>query len=166
MEHKELLEIAQIVSHGDEAVLSELTRCLTDQDVYFSAHQERYEERGIESDAEPEQIRWLGLVDILEENNYVCERDWKDEKEDFVYFFSNLSGVKRLKLEVDPDWLDESGDIEAWCRILDEKWAGQQCCAAAINIDSDSYVLFACTLEDLARLEPLAQVTDYSIEKV
>ena len=30
------------------------------------------------------------MVDTLEKYNYVCERDWKDEFEDFIYFLSNL----------------------------------------------------------------------------
>ena len=166
MENKEILEIAQIISDGDEAVLAEVSTCLADTDVFYAAHQARYQERCVDAGAEPEQIRWLGLVDTLEEYGYVCERDWKDEKEDFVYFFSSLPGVKRLGLEINPDWLDEQGDIAAWCGVLNGKWAARHCCAAAIGIDSDSYVLFACTLEDLARLARLAESTDYVIEKV
>ena len=39
-------------------------------------------------------------------------------------------------------------------------------CSAAIGIDSDSFVLFPCTLAQLERLRRLAETTDYSIEKV
>ena len=106
------------------------------------------------------------MVDILEEHNFVCERDWKDEKEDFAYFFGNLVGTKRFGLELDPGWLDEDGDIEQWCGILNEKWAPHQCCAGAININSDSFVLFPCPLSQLEQLKKLAETTDYSIERV
>ncbi len=166
MERETLIEIGRIISDGDEAVLEELTACAADPAAYFAAHEEQYRERAIDSPEEPDLIRWIGMVDILEARNFVCERDWKDEKEDFFYFFSNLAGIRRLQLEMDPDWLDEDGDIEQWCGILDEKWSSRQCCAAAIGIDSDSFVLFPCTLAQLERLRGLAETTDYSIEKV
>lgn len=166
MEHSELLEIGRIISDGDEAVLRELTACAADPAAYFAAHKVRYSERSVAISDGPDLIRWIGMVDILEEHNFVCERDWKDEKEDFVYFFSRLVGIKRLQLELDPDWLDEEGDIEQWCGVLNKKWAFSQCCAAAINIDSDSFVLFPCPLAQLERLAQLAETTDYSIGKV
>ncbi|MCI9444243.1 MAG: hypothetical protein K2P04_05950 [Oscillospiraceae bacterium] len=165
MEHEELLEIARIISDGDEAVLKEMSGCLTDTEAFYEARRERYEERCVDAGDDPLKIRLLGLVDILEEHGYVCERDWKDEKEDFFYFFSSLHGIKRLKLDMQEAWLDEDGDIEEWCGILNEKWTDRQCCAAAVGIDSDSYVLFTCTLEELARLEKLAPA-EYPIEKV
>lgn len=162
----ELIEIARIISDGDEDVLKEVTCCANTPDAWFSEHQEHYDDRGISFEDGLAVVQWIGMVDILEDHNYVCERDWKDEKEDFLYFFSNLKGTKRLELELDPDWLDESGDIEQWCGVLDEKWADRQCCAAAIGIDSDSYVLFPCAMEQLERLGELAAVTDYRIERV
>ena len=166
MERETLIEIGRIISDGDEAVLEELTACVTNPAAYFAAHAARYMERSIDSAGEPDLIRWIGMVDILEEHNFVCERDWKDEKEDFAYFFGNLAGIKHFGLELDPGWLDEDGDIEQWCGILNEKWAPHQCCAGAINIDSDSFVLFPCPLSQLEQLKKLAEATDYSIERV
>ena len=90
---KNLIEIGRIISGGDEAVLEELTACVTNPAAYFAAHAARYMERSIDSAGEPDLIRWIGMVDILEEHNFVCERDWKDEKEDFAYFFGNLAGI-------------------------------------------------------------------------
>ena len=76
-----LMKIARLISYGDEAVLQEVSACTADPCAWFAAHQDRYEERGILSDEDLELIQWLGLVDILEEHGYTCERDWKDEKE-------------------------------------------------------------------------------------
>lgn len=94
MEHEELLEIARIISDGDEAVLKEMSGCLTDTEAFYEARRERYEERCVDAGDDPLKIRLLGLVDILEEHGYVCERDWKDEKEDFFYFFQQPSRHK------------------------------------------------------------------------
>lgn len=162
----ELVEIARIISDGDPEVIDEVSACAEAPAVWFSEHEERYMDRMVRFEDGPDVVKWIGMVDILEEHNYVCERDWKDEKADFVYFLSGLEGTKRLGLEIDPDQLDENGGIEEWCGILNENWEDRQCCAAAVGIDSDSFVLFPCTLEQLERLGQLAAVTNYSIEKV
>lgn len=38
-----------------------------------------------------------------------------------------------------------------WCKILDEKWAEYGFCVGAIDIDSDSYVMFFCKREILKK---------------
>ena len=157
MERSTLLEIAEIISGGDEAVLDDIAGCVKDPASYFEAHEEQFEERGIDSAEDPELVCWLGLADALEARGHVCERDWEDEKEDFVFFLGKLSGMKRLGLELQPDWLDGDGGISQWCAVLDEKWAPRQCCAACIDIESDSYVVFPCGLADLERLKALAE---------
>ncbi|WP_160323650.1 DUF6630 family protein [Defluviitalea phaphyphila] len=101
-------------------------------------------------------MRWISLVSILEKNNYVCERDWKDEKEDFIYFVENLVGMKKYNVHIDPDWLNEDDFIPQWCQILDDKWKSQGVCMADFDIGSDSYVLFPCKTADLKLLQDYA----------
>ena len=151
-----LVEIAQVISGGDAAVLKDISACTEDPLAWFEAHQDRYEERSVDSDSDVELIQWLGLVDILEEHGWVCERDWKDELEDFSYFVQNLHGFQKLGLELDPDWLDEDEDIPAWCGVLTEKWAAQGVRIATIGIDSDSYVLFPAAVPQFDELQRLA----------
>ena len=94
-----LVEIARLISGGDAAVLQETAACAQDPNGWFEAHQERYEERSVDSPHDLDLVQWLGLVDILEEHGWVCERDWKDELEDFSYFLQNLKGFHTLGLE-------------------------------------------------------------------
>ena len=159
-----VLEIAKLISSGDKAVLKDVSACTEDPIGWFTAHQDRYGERCILSSDDPELIQWLGLVDILEEHGWVCERDWKDELEDFSYFVQNLHGFQKLGLELDADWLDEDEDIPAWCGVLTEKWEGV--CVAAIDIDSDSYVLFPVASLQLAQLQKLAEEIGHCIDAV
>ncbi len=149
-----LMKIARLISYGDEAVLQEVSACTADPCAWFAAHQDRYEERSILSDEDLELIQWLGLVDILEEHGYTCERDWKDEKEDFIFFVQNLKGFQEQSLTIDPAWLDGEDGIPAWCNILAEKWHGVR--MAAIGIDSDSYVLFPVSEAHFSTLQALA----------
>ncbi len=151
-----VVELARVISSGDEAVLRDITACTEDPAGWFTSHQDRYRERCILSSDDPELIQWLGLVDILEEYGWVCERDWKDELEDFSYFVQNLHGFQKLGLELNPDWLDEDEDISAWCDVLTEKWAAQGVRIATIGIDSDSYVLFPAAVPQFDELQRLA----------
>ena len=155
-------EIARIISSGDETVLRDITACTENPASWFTAHQDRYEERGVDSADDVDLVQWLGLVDILEEHGWVCERDWQDELEDFSYFVQNLHGFQKLGLSLDPDWLDEDEDISAWCGVLTEKWEGA--CAAAIDIDSDSDVLFPTAAAQLADLQRLAGEIGHRID--
>ncbi len=146
-------EISKLIT-GDDLVAVEASRCALDIAGYYSAHEEWYEERGLGPD-DP-QLCWFGLVEILERRHYACERDWKEEKEDFLFFFGRLKGIQRFALPIDPDWFSAEGDIAEWCAVLRDKWAEKRCFAAAFAIDSDSYVLFPCHADDFARLEELA----------
>lgn len=157
-----IVEIAKLISSGDEAVMADITACTGDPAAWFEAHQDRYEERGVDSAEDADLVQWLSLVDILEEHGWVCERDWKDELEDFSYFVQNLHGFQALSLDLDPDWLDEDEDISAWCGVLTEKWEGV--CVAAIDIDSDSYVLFPTSTAQLADLQRLAGEIGHRID--
>ena len=157
-------ELARMISSGDEAVLRDITACTEDPAGWFASHHERYEERSVDSPDDPDLVQWLGLVDILEEHGWVCERDWKDELEDFSYFVQNLRSFSALNLELDPDWFDEDEDIPAWCGILTDKWAAQGVRMAAIGIDSDSYVLFPVTSSQFETLQKLAGQIGHCID--
>ena len=157
-----LVEIAALISGEESAVLQSVTSCAENPQGWFDSHREQYSQRCVMSSEDTDLVQWLGLVDILAEHGWVCERDWKDELEDFSYFVQNLHGFQKLGLELDPDWLDEDEDISAWCGVLTEKWEGV--CAAAIDIDSDSYVLFPTAAAQLADLQRLAGEIGHRID--
>ncbi len=162
-----ILAIASAISAGDKQVMEEIKKCLEDTESYFQEHAERFEERGVDDleDVEDiEEIQWLAMVDALEENGYVCERDWDDELEDFLHFLGNLKGVSSNGLSIEADWFDEGEGITEWCTVLDEKWEAAVFCVAAIDIDSDSYVLFPCASDQLDELSELAESVECRID--
>lgn len=162
-----IIAIASAISAGDKFIFEELKKCLEDTEGYFQEHADRFEERGID-DLEGvegiEEIQWLAMVDVLEENGYVCERDWNDELEDFLYFFRDLKGVLSNGLIIEPEWFDEEEGITEWCTVLDEKWEAAGFCVAAIDIDSDSYVLFPCKNDKVEELSELAEAVECRID--
>ena len=161
-----LVEIAKLISNGDEAVLRDISSCAENPQYWFQSHQEQYKNRGVDSAEDLELIQWLGLADILESNNWVCERDWKDELEDFLFFLQKLKGYQSIGLSLDPDWFDPSGDIPAWCNILAAKWESRGVRAAAIDIESDSYVLFPVSATQFPHLQKLAKEIGHWIDYV
>ena len=107
---------------------------------------------------------WLGMTDIMEQNAYVWECDWSEAKEDFVSCVSELHGVEENDLVIEEAWLDEEGGVADWASIIDEKWAADGMCLAAIDIESDSYVLFACQVTELEKLQELATEVGFRID--
>lgn len=160
---QELLKIMECVTDGNQELMKELEECITDTTNYYKSHQEAFEERGMEEDEEKEWIQWIALVDILERENYVAERDWKDYKEDFLYYIGNLNGIKSKGLKIDSNWLDEDGEITEWLEILDKKWEKEGIAVFAFDIDSDSYVLFPCAIEKFEQLEEWAEEAGFRI---
>ena len=162
-----IYKIAAEISNNDAAVLEEINECLSDIKKYFAENVELYKERGITRDdmenGEENFIQWIGMVDILFKHHYACERDWKDELEDFLYFMRELEGVKSNHLTLEEDWFDEGDDVAKWCGIIDRKWAPLGMCAAAIDIDSDSYVIFPCNINVLQKLQEYTGETDFGI---
>ena len=83
------------------------------------------------------------------------ELDRNTEREDFLYELESL--VKKYKLPLQDEWLKEDGDIPLWAQTLGQEGGARGFCLAAMDIDSDSYVLFPCQVRDLSSLITLSQ---------
>lgn len=167
LEQNPLFEIATLISQEDSMVTEAVTQCLSDMDTYYEQHIEDFEDRGFDEEEieeiEEEELQWIALVDILINHAYCCELDWKCDKEEFVDCLSELQGMEAYQLAVDEAWLDEDADVTDWCAVLDEKWQEKEICIAALDIDSDSYVIFPVLTTEFDELVELAEEADYRI---
>ena len=161
-----LLEIAKIISLDDPALMAQAAECVGHPDAYLTTHKDQYADWDFAPGAwaDPKRIQWIGLVMMLEEKSHVCCRDWKDERPDFVYFLQELTGTKRLGLELREDWLDEEGDVGQWLEFLNEKWEPEECCVGVMDTNSDSYTMFVCRTAEWRRLVELAAQAGEVIE--
>ena len=150
----EITSIARVISEGSDKVLSEVRECAADITAYFAKHRERYEQRGLDGSEDEGYLQWIALADILIEEGFACELDWKCEKADFLHFAGGLRGIKRAGIELSAEWLEEDGDVSSWCGVLREKLEGTA--LAALDIDSDSYVIFAVPSSEYGSLEQYA----------
>lgn len=172
-----IYKLAAEISHNDEEILKDISACICETKKYFKEHRE-YEWRGMENfdDYEESEVRWIGMVDVLFEGNYVyeCDYKYKEELEDFLiqlgglngsfYILERRNGRRYNTLPLEEDWFDEEDDISTWCAIIDEKWAEYQMCVGGIDIGRDSYVIFPCALDSLAKLQKYAEQSGYSID--
>lgn len=159
-----LLEIVRMVCFNDRNVLCQAEKCIAETESYYKEHQDAYEERGIDPDEDESFLQWIGCVDLLIRYHYVWECDWKEEKDCFLTQISDLKGRKKFQLNVKSEWLDERRTVPQWCEKLDREWYKEKCAVAAFNIDSDSYVLFVCSLDALEKLTVLAEDFGYHID--
>ena len=167
LEDNELIEIGKCISNGDKTVMEEMQCCVSDTKKYFKVHQNQYEDRGIEEEEiEEKELQWLALADSLIEHGYSCELDWKCEKEDFIWCLESLSGIQFYHLSLEEDWFQEEDSVVEWCSVLDEKWKSKKVCMAALDIDSDSYVIFPISVTDFKKLTELAEKIECRIALV
>lgn len=158
--------ITAIISENDSSVLEKVKDCLRNTEAYFKEYADIFSERGIEKfdDLPLRELQRIAVVDILAENLYVCERDWKDELDEFLYFVGELKGTKAQALPLKKEWFNGDGDISEWSAVIDGEWESFGMCLAAIDIESDCYVLFPCKIDKLNELEALAKAVSYRID--
>ena len=159
-----LLEIVRIVSFNDADTLKYAQDCIDHTIEYYEKHTVGFEERGISGEEEISFLQWIGCIDLLINNGYVCESDWKEEKDVFIGQISALRGMDLLSLKIDGEWLDGEQSVPEWCEKLDDKWKKSDAAIAAFDIDSDSYLMFLCKEADMEMLMALAEDFGYRID--
>ena len=147
-------EIVSLLT-DNQTVISKLARYFDSPNTYFDENAERYDERCIEADEEKDKIVWIAIVDELTESGDVIELDWKEGFEEFTAQMKNWADKNNLELQ--ENRLNSGGNIPDWCEILDEEWNSQGFCVGAMDIDSDSYVMFVCRRETLENLMGLGK---------
>lgn len=136
------LEFAKLISLDDEKVLSEVKELITHTDAFISKNKEFYENRGIDLDKwKRPRLIWMGFADILINNGFAEEFDWKCELECFESLLAELKSFKVYDLEL-PPLTEDKNDVYEWIKTINTIWQEQGFCLMQMYIDSDSYVIF------------------------
>lgn len=160
----DLMEIVRIASFNNTNILNHVQDCINNPLEYYNNHHDDYNERGITNKEESSFLQWIGCIDLLINSNYVCECDWKEEKDNFIAQLSKLKGLSSLSLKINDKWLSEEQSIPEWCKILNNKWRKLDSVVGAFDINSDSYLLFICKETNLKTLMSLAKNFGYRID--
>ena len=136
------LEFAKLISLDDEKVLSEVKELITRTDAFISKNKEFYENRGIDLGKwKRPRLIWMGFADILINNGFAEEFDWKCELECFESLLAELKSFKAYALNL-PPLTEDKNDVYEWIKTINTIWQEQGFCLMQMYIDSDSYVIF------------------------
>ena len=136
------LEFAKLISLDDEKVLSEVKELITHTDAFISKNKEFYENRGIDLGKwKRPRLIWMGFADILINNGFAEEFDWKCELECFESLLTELKSFKAYALNL-PSLTEDKNDVYEWIKTINTIWQEQGFCLMQMYIDSDSYVIF------------------------
>lgn len=155
-------QIARQLSDNDAAVMSEMRFAGGwAASEYFAARKEQFMERGIQTMSQlaafsSGEIWLLGLVNVLIEQHYACELDWKEPIEEFAGMVSQLFVVRAEGLPVEQFGLFEDDDVEIWLERLNNAWQPLGFALLTIDINSDSYVLVPARLKFLSDIKAAA----------
>ena len=136
------LEFAKLISLDDKKVLSEVKELITNTDRFISKNKEFYENRGIDLGKwKRPRLIWMGFADILINNGFAEEFDWKCELECFESLLAEIKSFKVYHLEL-PPLTEDKNDVYEWIKTINTIWQEQGFCLMQMYIDSDSYVIF------------------------
>ena len=136
------LEFAKLISLDDEKVLSEVKELITHTDAFISKNKEFYENRGIDLGKwKRPRLIWMGFADILINNGFAEEFDWKCELECFESLLAEIKSFKAYALNL-PPLTEDKNDVYEWIKTINTIWQEQGFCLMQMYIDSDSYVIF------------------------
>lgn len=161
---QDIFEIADLLSNGDRELFIQLKECVFASDP----NQILYLLEGIFSpDAFDAFLGHVGenekdnllliLLALLEHNHYICVRPRNDFLLDFASAFDRLQQVRSagISLKLDSAGLNLSGTIPEWAAVVDEKYASEQFCLAAVEMNADQYHLLFGKVATIKRVQKL-----------
>lgn len=159
-------DIFKTICGGNEKAAQEIDRCTSSPREYAEKNAAQLAERGLSpDDTDTDTLMWIGCVDILIENAYAAELDFKCESEDLIFALNGLRSLALRGIRFEEDVLDDSADITAWLGTLDQRLGEYGLCIGGVDIDSDSYVVFLTDIETLERLKETANGIGHKIDR-
>ncbi|HFI0076144.1 TPA: DUF6630 family protein [Streptococcus suis] len=109
---------------------------------------------------------WLILMTLLENGEYICVQNHKDQLTDFIHYFDRLQHVRLagISLALDSDGLVPTATIPEWAAVIDRKYGNEGYCLGAVDMNSDSYCLFFNQRAQFERIQELAHNVGYTIK--
>ena len=106
-------------------------------------------------------VAWEGLCKKLVRSGRAAGLDWKSEREDFVAAVQSLTAG--MGLAVDGDLLGEADGIPVWSKNVNVMWKDH--ILAALDMNSEDYVLLVLTRADFSRAAEYARVLLHRIAR-
>ncbi len=165
-----LLALAALLAPGKSGLIEALTAAIERPATFLETH-ERTRERlwaSKEPAAKDPALPWLALVDGLIDEHRAVELDWDFGAGDTLWNLEQLEGWKGLTEERRKSLGAIEGDgptIEA-LRACAAQLAADHRVLAALDIDSDSYVMVLLSDADSAKASDLAHRAGFTLKDI
>ena len=164
-----LLALAALLAPGNPELIRELTAALEQPAVYLEKHEGTKERLWASKDAAKDpRLPWLALVDLLIDAHRAVELDWNFGAEDVIWNLEQLDSWKDLGDERKKSVAAIHGDgptIEV-LRAAAAQLAADHRVLAALDIDSDSYVMVLLGESDYAKAAELARRAGFTLKDI
>lgn len=167
------VELAKLISNNDGVVVSEVFTKVERYELYYEDKTKDFPYRGMNENTPTELIRWLAMIDVLEEHGYAEEIDWKETAENI---FDSLNRIKekagiQISTEMDLSFLDGDEEIETLetgriLNLIGLNTIENGYSLTNIDMDSDSYVICLIPNKVYKRCEKLLHGTGFSISSL
>lgn len=159
-------EIFSLIADRDEEVCGQINELIDNHRLFVTKHEEMFEEMGINPQTAGEfTVKWAGCTALLTDAGYAAEVDHNVDFDDFYAALGQLKKAAGRNILPAEDDIYLDYDITHWLRAIDSAWAKSGLCVGGIDKNSDSYVLFICTVEELAKLDKLAEGAGRKIKR-
>ena len=164
------VELAKLISNHDEAVVSEVFTHVERYQLYYQDKTKDYLHRGMNENTPKELIRWLAMIDVLEDYGYAEEIDWKDTVENIAASLSRIKEKAGIQIDTSMDlsFLDGNETVETLetdrvLNLIGLNTVEHGYSLTNIDIDSDSYIICLTPNKVYKQCEKLLQGTEFSI---
>lgn len=170
---QDIFEIADLLSNGDRELFIQLKECVFASDPN---HILNMLEGVLSPEAFDAFLDCVGEVEkdnlmlilsvLLAHNQYLCVRPRKDLLADFIAAFDRLQAVRNagILLKLDATGLEETGNVPDWAAVVDEKYASEQFCLAAVEMNADQYHLLFGKVATIQRVQKLFANLGYRLD--
>lgn len=168
IDDNELLEyyikLAKIVTFCDNNILEKVKEIIFNTDNYIRDNIYDFDNRCIDIEKESRDILiYIAFIDLLINNGYAEEFDWKCELEDFEYLFLDLKQFKNHFVNCKIENLDLDETLVEWAGNLNCNWVEYNVSIMNFDIDSDSYILLPVSTEYVDYLEKIGEKINKNI---
>lgn len=136
----------------DAGLAADVRLAAEDPEEYLRRHEERLDDRGIESPGEIDP--WLALIDALDDVGALAYLDWKDTGAELA---EALAGVPRVfRAGVDLDTVEDVDGLDDAITHADRLLAGSGLRIVYLEEDADAYPLVVVPMASSEQIVALA----------
>lgn len=165
IEHSFILDIAELITDNDSAVISKLQECTADPWGYAERNADRYSEKHIDVECKDEtdidDICWTAMVNELNDYGYLFSADYSENSDNVLKGLSELKNYDLIEKYLNVFDTQCNDDVEEFVHKINHTVKDTHVCM--IDIESDNYELIIVNNDVYKKISATAKKYGYSI---